>query len=390
MDRNRGGGDTPGALPRFSGRIRLSRRAAGFPGSSPSTFAPGPGSSRLFRDRRFHGRILSSGVAGGWNLIGRTGTILWDPWRDPPNLISAGDEIRLVHSPFVPGNERGEPERRATQGKEVAEVLHPGQKTLIVGPADFGRDRFGLAPGGIYDPEAAACANRAVGNRAGDMILECVLVGPRLRFLQHTVCSWYGADATIRIDGSTVNDNRQFHAMRGDVVEIGRLSHGARGWLAIQGGIEDPGPPHAVSPTALAPGQRLMAGDARSEFARIASLDRSDAGRIEAIPGPHPVPSEQLSWIASTGWIVTPAFDRLGVRLRPETPTPFEPPATMESCGMQFGTAQWHPGGELVLLGPDHPITGGYLQPMTIPSRERWKIAQLAPGERIRLAFTRT
>jgi urea carboxylase len=35
-------------------------------------------------------------------------------------------------------------------------------------------------------------------------------------------------------------------------------------------------------------------------------------------------------------------------------------------------------------MGPDHPVTGGYLQPATVISEDLWKLAQLAPGERIR------
>ena len=51
---------------------------------------------------------------------------------------------------------------------------------------------------------------------------------------------------------------------------------------------------------------------------------------------------------------------------------------------MQFGTLQWHPDGTLVAMGPDHPVTGGYLQPATVVSDDLWKLAQLAPGERVR------
>jgi allophanate hydrolase subunit 2 len=36
-------------------------------------------------------------------------------------------------------------------------------------------------------------------------------------------------------------------------------------------------------------------------------------------------------------------------------------------------------------MGPDHPVTGGYLQPMTVMASERWKLAQLQPGERVLL-----
>lgn len=51
---------------------------------------------------------------------------------------------------------------------------------------------------------------------------------------------------------------------------------------------------------------------------------------------------------------------------------------------MQVGTVQLHPNGDLVIMGPDHPITGGYVQPFTIVSTDIWKVAQLQPGEVVR------
>jgi urea carboxylase len=36
-------------------------------------------------------------------------------------------------------------------------------------------------------------------------------------------------------------------------------------------------------------------------------------------------------------------------------------------------------------MGPDHPVTGGYLQPATVISGDLWKLAQLEPGEHVRL-----
>ena len=55
---------------------------------------------------------------------------------------------------------------------------------------------------------------------------------------------------------------------------------------------------------------------------------------------------------------------------------------------MQFGTLQWHPDGSLLAMGPDHPVTGGYLQPATLLSTELWKLAQLQPGDRVRIVHT--
>jgi hypothetical protein len=112
------------------------------------------------------------------------------------------------------------------------------------------------------------------------------------------------------------------------------------------------------------------------------------AQTVRIIAGPHdapPLPEE---------WEVTSELNRVGIRLRRRAGggPAGEPPALrsealrdLPSCGMQFGTLQWHPDGSLVAMGPDHPVTGGYLQPATVVSEDLWKLAQLAPGERIRL-----
>jgi inhibitor of KinA len=33
---------------------------------------------------------------GGWQLIGRTATVMFDPNRDRPSLLDAGDVVRFV------------------------------------------------------------------------------------------------------------------------------------------------------------------------------------------------------------------------------------------------------------------------------------------------------
>ena len=33
---------------------------------------------------------------GGWRLLGRTDAVLFDPAREPPALLAAGDRVRFV------------------------------------------------------------------------------------------------------------------------------------------------------------------------------------------------------------------------------------------------------------------------------------------------------
>ena len=273
---------------------------------------------------------------GGWNLLGRTDATLWDPTRTPPNLIAAGDEIvivpveRAIDPPPVPAEPRPH--------IDGVDIISNGQFTTIVGAADWSRIESGRSAGGPFDEVAAAKANLAVENDPSAPLLECALVGPRVRFARDATIAWQGAISHVRA---------------GEEMNLGRV-RGMRGYLAV-------GDRRGAAPQAASAGWRAGA----------TSVIRTTAG-------PHDTPLRDITCE------VTPQLDRVGIRLRPLEPIAFDVPADLPSSGMQFGTIQLHPDGSLVAMGPDHPITGGYLQPLTVLWNERWKLGQLAPGDRVR------
>jgi allophanate hydrolase subunit 1 len=283
---------------------------------------------------------------GGWNILGRSDAQV-------AYAFAPGDEIRLSVAagfrPPIAGLKAAAP-----RGVAIAEVLSAGQLTTIVGARDWSRLDIGEAPGGPFDEDAAALANQAVGNPPNMPLLECVLVGPSLKTDRRV--AFCDADLSVR-----------------ETKDIGRI-RGMRGYLAIEGGVGDVG-------RVLKKGDFLSgaAGFSPPTGGLKAVATRGDRGDIHIRKGPHdapPLPEE---------WEVTPQMNRVGIRLRPLTPIDAKLPADLPSLGAQFGTLQWHPDGSLMMLGPDHPVTGGYLQPATVLSTELWKLAQLAPGDRIRL-----
>jgi KipI family sensor histidine kinase inhibitor len=302
---------------------------------------------------------------GGWNILGRTTAPLWDPRREPPNVFAPGDEIAIVVAQTLLSVSA--PTRVSVpqhHDEPIADVISPGQLTSIVGAPDWGRLEHGQAPGGPFDEEAAAAANAAVGNPPNTPLLECVLVGPKLRMRKKLRVAFCDADLNLRED-----------------VDVGRIK-GMRGYLAIEGGIDEMRLRYADGPTVLKKGDGLWSAVPRHRFQpdiAKAAASRRTPKAIRILRGPHdapPLPEE---------WEVTPQMNRVGVRLKPVTPIDVKLPTDLPSCGAQFGTLQWHADGSVLALGPDHPVTGGYLQPATVLSSERWKLAQLAPGERVRL-----
>ena len=281
---------------------------------------------------------------GGWNILGRTAA--------PVNLFAPGDEIQidvvqtLLSAPA--------PTRvSVSHGEVIADVISPGQLTTIVAAPDWKRLDRGEAPGGPFDEDAAAVANAAVGNDPGAPLLECVLVGPKLRMRKKLRVAFCDGELNVRED-----------------VDIGRI-RGMRGYLAIEGGVAGD----------VKKGETLWSAAPwrRSERGTRAAASRRTPKEIRIMLGPHAAPP------LPENWEVTPHMNRVGIRLRPLEKIDAKLPTEMLSCGAQFGTLQWHADGTLVALGPDHPVTGGYLQPATVISSERWKLAQLVPGDRIRL-----
>jgi len=310
---------------------------------------------------------------GGWNILGRTNATLWNPDAEPPNRFAPSDVVEIRPASIGQFDDQPVPRFRA-DGEVVAEVIAPGQLTTIVGARDWKRAEYGVSPGGPFDAFAAALANRAVGNVDDAPLLECVMVAPRLRFVVDRRVAFCDGNLNVRMFAT-------------QDLDLGRFHGGLRGYIAIEGGIDEMRARYAEAPTVVRARMSLRASPGSAGVPPVVEKNSGRDARapreIRIVPGPHdapPLPEE---------WEVTAELNRVGIRFRRRAAggPAGEPPALRElpSCGMQFGTLQWHPDGSLVAMGPDHPVTGGYLQPATVVSEDLWKLAQLAPGEIVRL-----
>jgi KipI family sensor histidine kinase inhibitor len=327
-----------------------------------------------------------SELPGGWNLLGRSGASFWDQRRSLPNLIAPGDRLVITPNTRLCSRDQEPDRKRAERSAEtsapcgpIATVEHGGQWSGLVGPRRWEMLELGAPAGGPFDEEAAARANQAAGNRQEAVVLECFLVGPRLRFHAATIVTCYGATAALRLNGNPFN-GAIVAVEQDDILEIGPIRDGARVVIGVRGGWHSHR--QRLEPLPLRPEERLCAGTTGAAPA-IQALLRDRPREIVVSAGPHEIDSSARRRLLDQRWLVTPALDRRGIRLDPERER-HEAPANLPSLGVQFGTVQWHPDGTLTAMGPDHPVTGGYLQPMVVDRDELWKLAQLRPGDSIR------
>jgi antagonist of KipI len=285
---------------------------------------------------------------------------------------------------------------------------------------DLGRPdaaTLGVPRSGACDPLALSAANLLVGNALDTAALEVSLLGPELRVLRACLVALTGADfvATIAESGERLWPGRSIALDAGTTLRMGAAVDGARGYLAVAGGMQVPLVFGSAS-TALSAGFGGLAGRRLAIGDTIAARDPGDAD--VAIPAPRPWPgpgpssgvppapgqlvelrvvrgphadllgAKAWSRFLGTLWDVDPRSDRMGVRLAAPAdatgPTVPENGSSFLSMPMTWGAVQLPPGGVPICLLADHPTVGGYPVVCVVVSADLPILGQLRPPHRIR------
>lgn len=334
---------------------------------------------------------------GGWHLLARAvGFEPFDPTRDPPSPWSPGDLVRFVPVTADEGASldaelaRARPRSITAHAPTVAsprslEITAAPAAATIQAAGRHGRLAQGLPPSGPLDPEAHAAANLAVGNRPGAAAIEVPLGSLELRAGASPLrCSIDGAPAIDLAPGDpfrvpSCDRAVRYLAVAGglDVPEV----LGCRSTLlAIRlGGLEGrPLRRRDVLPVGPDP------GPARAHPAPP-PLDLAPITTLAIVPGPHHhrFPPGALATLLAAEFRVSRLGDRVGVRL--EGPAiPCDGAALAQPCPMLRGAVEITPDGTPIVLGPDHPVTGGYPVLATLRSTALAHLARLPPGHVVR------
>lgn len=242
----------------------------------------------------------------------------------------------------------------------------------------LGTLRQGIPPGGALVPELLARANAAVDNLPGEAAIETfgtIAIVARGRLL---VGSDDGATASLG-DGESWRLNCEgarvrYLALRGglDVPTV----LGGRGTLLVAGlgGHEGRG---------LRAGDVLATGGALRHPAPLPPApDRQSP--IAVLAGPDGLPGDALEQLLSGVFRIDARSDRVGTRL--DGPRLLRPLGDSGlSRPMVRGAIQLPADGMPIVLGPDHPVTGGYPVIATVLRRDQGRLAALPIGHSLRL-----
>ena len=265
----------------------------------------------------------------------------------------------------------------------MIEVLDPGPLPPVQDRGRPGLAHLGVPPSGAADPRAYELGNRLVGNAPGAASLEATLAGPKLRFTGGALVALTGAEHWPA-----------FEVGVGDVLDVAPYAAGARVYVAVRGGI-------AVAPVLGSRSTDLMsslgppvvrAGDVLRVGDQVGGPPETLVAEpypgepvLRVVPGPRAdwFAADALAALTSQAWRMSPASNRVGIRLEGE-PLAWARVEELRSEGLVTGALQVPPNGLPILLGPDHPTTGGYPVIAVVVSDDLWLAGQLRPGDTVR------
>ncbi|MDI1476913.1 5-oxoprolinase subunit PxpB [Polyangium sp. y55x31] len=322
---------------------------------------------------------------GGWNLLGRApGVSLFDPGRDPPILFSPGDRVRfepVSEAEAAPARKEIVPNEQSTRALVVEAA--PACATVQDG-GRAGQLARGLPPSGPLDPQTHAAANEAVGNTPNAAAIE-VPLGALVVRARGDVCISVDGAAPVRLaDGESFRVEEGPRAVR---------------YLAVRGGIDVPMALGAratllVARLGGAAGRALRRRDVvpvgdpdtATQPSRPSTLPaENEIATIVIDEGPHRnrFPADALDVLLSSTFTISRLGDRVGQRLEgPKIPR--DRPDLALPVPMLRGAVQVTTDGTPIVLGPDHPTTGGYPVLAVVRRSSLGALARRRPGEPLR------
>ena len=284
---------------------------------------------------------------------------------------------------------------------QVAEVIEPGFYTTVQDFGRFGQLARGITRGGPLDEQAFLWGNRLLENPYNAAQLEVTAGGLQLTFSRAAQLCVCGAPVALRIDQQLQPTWQVLNVAAGSRLSIQAGPIGLRSYVAIAGGfIATPvaGSVATVRRDQLgglhADGRALQAGDRLYAEAQTLAIPQRRPQRDMLAPltigepltltiiasGQHQQFSQAAhELLVSQVYRVTPAHDRMGVRLAGGQPLDWQHPQLI-SEPLAVGAVQVPPNGQPIVMLNDRQTLGGYPKIATLSWSARCLLAQAGAG----------
>jgi biotin-dependent carboxylase-like uncharacterized protein len=293
-------------------------------------------------------------------------------------------------------------EHAVTEPEIKLEILGTGPLAVVQDLGRAGLAHLGVGRSGAADRRSHTLANRLVANPDDRATVEVTFGGFSARVRGGDVdVAVTGADTNPAVNGKVFGTNSIRHVRDGQVISLGAPRAGLRSYVAVRGGFyvqsvlgsRSYDMMSAIGPSPLQAGDQLPVGEHTDDYPE---LDQAPVAAISAqlvelqvMPGPRDDWFVDPDALVHTIWMASDRSDRVGMRLEGRPLRYRYLDRQLPSEGTTRGAIQVPPNGLPVILGPDHPVTGGYPVVGVIVDEDIDKVAQVRPGQHVRLHWAR-
>ena len=283
------------------------------------------------------------------------------------------------------------------------DVIDGGLLTTVQDLGRVGYQRYGVPVSGAMDTWALRAANRLAGNDEGAAAIEITMAGPVLRLDGPGLIALTGGDLGARLDGRPVPPWQSVEVRTGGELTFSGVRDGMRAYLAVAGGLDVPLVLGSRSTLlnaglggfmgrALAAGDRVPVGACtdrplvagwRVPRDLIPTYGHDHTLRVVMGPQDDAFTDEGVGDFLSGTYTLAPQSNRVGCRLT-GPPIAHRRSADIVSDGTVCGAVQVSGDGMPIVLMADCGTTGGYAKIATVAGVDRSRLAQAAPGDRVR------
>jgi allophanate hydrolase len=257
--------------------------------------------------------------------------------------------------------------------------------------------RFGVPASGPMDRLAHAAANVALGRPQHATAIEISVGGLEIACTDGEVtCSVTGGDFQVSHAGAALKSWCVRTLRAGEVLSVRSGRRGSWAYLAFAGDLACPqwaGRTATHSMSGLGGGSlvarsNIVVRQAKVAEAREGHLEVPEGvglrSRVRVVLGPQTgqFESEAIATFLQQEFAVTPAFDRMGLRLAGPR-LGLKNAMSIPSEPIVRGSVQVAGDGVASILLADHQTTGGYPKIATILSCDTDGLSQLRPGDRL-------
>ncbi|RIP34178.1 biotin-dependent carboxyltransferase family protein [Staphylococcus gallinarum] len=281
-------------------------------------------------------------------------------------------------------------------------IIKPGLFSTVQDEGRVGYQDQGFSSAGALDKDAFRLG-QALLNHDGPAI-EYTVIGPTIEFLADNAIVMTGGCFNASLNSTIIDQNTVIDVKKGDVLAIGKVIKGARGYLNFANPIQVPKiadsySTHTRSQMGGYQGRTLKKDDVidtkkGADYATRIGLysnpkeDIFDQQVIRIVKGPQidAFSEDAINTLIASVYTISEQSDRMGYRLQGESIPP-ECTADIISEPVALGSIQVPNDGNPIILLNDKQTVGGYTKIATVCAMDLPILAQKQPGSEIQFEW---